>query len=220
MIVGDFHIQGIAVSPAEADPPLIVDPDAVLTLPIPGQLFKAIPGRNSQIGQSIGGVKHEELLQSRAVDILRELFRAFTIEDPFGLWVVEAPNHSIIITRRVNNVKRYVFFVPERSEFSGPGPRKARTWVRWNEVLGSLPPEQLFKFASGELCVSQDLRQKARPNRFACVNGHCRHSAIRMAQKTVTTSCSCDLESGTLQRRDEIFSFDPQTRGHEATRTR
>ena len=108
MIVGDFDVQGIAVSPAEADPPLIVDPDAVLTPPIPGQLFKAISGRNSQIGQSIGGVKHEELLQSRAVDVLRELSRAFTLEDPFGLWVFEAPNHTIIIMRRVNNVKRYV----------------------------------------------------------------------------------------------------------------
>ena len=136
MIVGDFHIQGIAVSPAEADPPLIVDPDAVLTLSIPGQLFKAIPGRNSQIGQSIGGVKHEKLLQGRAVNILRELSRAFTVEYPFGLWVFEAPNHSIIITRRVNTVKRYVSFVPEGSEFSGPSSRAV--WVRWNEVLGYL----------------------------------------------------------------------------------
>lgn len=107
MIVGDFHIQGVAVFPVKANPPLIVYPDAVLTLPIPGQLFQPIPRRNSQIGQSIGGVKHEELLQSRAVDVLRELFRAFALEDPFGLWVFEAPNHSIIITRCVNNVKRY-----------------------------------------------------------------------------------------------------------------
>jgi len=111
MVVGDFHIQSIAAFPAEADPPLIVDPDAVLTLPIPGQLFEVIPGRNSQIGQSIGGVKHEELLQSRAVNILRELSRAFALEDPFGLWVFEAPNHSTIIMRRVNNVKRYVSFL-------------------------------------------------------------------------------------------------------------
>ena len=112
MVVGDLHVQGIAVFPAEAYPPPIVDPDAVLALPIPGQLFKAIPGRNSQIGQSIGGVKHEELLQSRAVDVLWELSRAFTLEDPFGLWVFEAPNHVTIIMRRVNNVKRYVLNTP------------------------------------------------------------------------------------------------------------
>jgi hypothetical protein len=83
--VGDFHIQGIAVSPTKANPPLIVDPDAVLTLSIPGQFFEAIARRNPQIGQSIGGVKHEKLLQGRAMNILREPFRAFTLEDPFGL---------------------------------------------------------------------------------------------------------------------------------------
>jgi len=64
VIVGDFHFDGITVFPAEANPPLIVDPDAVLTLSIPGQLFEAIPGRNSQIGQGIGCVKQQELPQS------------------------------------------------------------------------------------------------------------------------------------------------------------
>ena len=79
----------------------------MLTLSMPGQLFKAISRRNPEISQSIGGVKHEELLQSRAVDVLRELPRAFTLEDPFGLRVFEAPNHITKIMRRVNNVKRY-----------------------------------------------------------------------------------------------------------------
>jgi hypothetical protein len=63
VIVGDFHIEGITVFPAEANPPLIVDPDAVLTLSIPGKPFEAIPGRHSQIGQGIGCVEHEELPQ-------------------------------------------------------------------------------------------------------------------------------------------------------------
>ncbi len=119
MIVGDFYIEGIAVFPAEAYPPLIVDPDAVLTLSITGQLFEAIPRRDSQIGQSIGGVKHEKLLQSRAEDVPRELSRAFSLEDQFGLWVFEAPNHSTIITRRVNTVKRYVSFYPHGPSSTG-----------------------------------------------------------------------------------------------------
>jgi hypothetical protein len=91
-----------------ANPPLIVYPDTVLTPPIPGQLFQPVPRRNSKIGQSIGGIEYEELFQCTAVDVPRELSRAFALEDPLGLWVVEAPNHSIIVTRRVNNVKRYV----------------------------------------------------------------------------------------------------------------
>jgi hypothetical protein len=28
MVIGDLNIMGIAVNPAKADPPLIVDPDA------------------------------------------------------------------------------------------------------------------------------------------------------------------------------------------------
>lgn len=112
MIVGDFHVQGIAVFPAEADPPLIIDPNAVSALPIPGQLFQAIPWGNSQIAQSIGGVKDEELLERRAVYFRWELSRALAPEDPLCLWVFEAPNHDTIIMRRVNNVKRYVLVFP------------------------------------------------------------------------------------------------------------
>ena len=122
MIVGDFHIQGVAVFPVKANPPLIVDPDAVLALPIPGQLFQPIPRWNFQIGQSIGSIKHEELLQSRTVNFLRELSRTFTLEDPFGLWVFEAPNHSIIITLRVINVKRYVSFCALTVRFQRTAP--------------------------------------------------------------------------------------------------
>ena len=107
MIVGDFHVNGITIFPAETNSPLIVDPDAVLALPIPGQLFEAIPRWHSKVGQRVSGIKNEELLQCWAVDILRELSRALAIEDLFGLRVFEAPNHSTIIMRRVNNVKRY-----------------------------------------------------------------------------------------------------------------
>jgi hypothetical protein len=112
VIVSDFHIKGIAAFPAETDSPLFVDSDAVSTLSIPRKLLKAIPGGHPEVGQSVGGVKYEEFLQCWAVDILRELFRAFATEDLFGLRVFEAPNHRIMIMRRVNNVKRYVSFSP------------------------------------------------------------------------------------------------------------
>ena len=110
MIVGDLHFKGITALPAKTDPPLIVDPDTVLALPIPRQLFEAVPRWYPQIGQRVSSVNHEELLQCWAVYILRELSRAFAIEDLFSLRVFEAPNHRTIIMRRVNNVKRYVLF--------------------------------------------------------------------------------------------------------------
>jgi hypothetical protein len=108
VIVDDLDVERVAVIPVEADPPLIIDPDAMLTLPISREFFQAIPGRHFEVAQRISRVQQEELLQGRSVNILWELSRALAIEDPLGLFVSEAPNHGAIITLRVNNVKRYV----------------------------------------------------------------------------------------------------------------
>ena len=48
MIVGDFDLVALAIVPHEADAPLVVDPDAVLTRPLPLQGFQAIRRRNAQ----------------------------------------------------------------------------------------------------------------------------------------------------------------------------
>jgi len=112
VIVGDLHVVGITASPAKANPPLVVDPDAVLILAISGELFEAVPRRHSEIAQRVSRVKHEELLQSRPVNTLWEPSRAFAIEDSLGLWIFKAPNHRTIIMLRVNNVKRYVVASP------------------------------------------------------------------------------------------------------------
>ena len=79
-----------------------------MTLSISGELFETIPWRNSQIGQRVSRIKYEELPQSLPVNALREFPRTLAIENPFGLRVLEAPNHRLIITHDVNNVKRYV----------------------------------------------------------------------------------------------------------------
>ena len=42
MIIHDGNIMGIAALPGEADAPLLVDADAVLTLPITGERFQVI----------------------------------------------------------------------------------------------------------------------------------------------------------------------------------
>jgi hypothetical protein len=107
VIIGDLHVVGITASPAKANPPLIVDSDAVLILAISGELFEAVPGGHSEIAQRVSCVKQEELLQGRPVNTLWEPFRSFAIEDSLCLWIFEAPNHRIIIMLRVNNVKRY-----------------------------------------------------------------------------------------------------------------
>jgi hypothetical protein len=60
VIVNNLHIIGVALFPTEADPPLIVDTDAVLTASIAAKPFQSIPGKAkiTQAGCRI------ELLQS------------------------------------------------------------------------------------------------------------------------------------------------------------
>jgi len=58
VIVRYLDTLGVAVVPDEANPPLIVDPDTVLTFAIAFQRFKTVGGRYPQIIQSSGIVEH------------------------------------------------------------------------------------------------------------------------------------------------------------------
>jgi hypothetical protein len=60
MVVNDFDGERVAVVPAEADPPLGVDPDAVLTEAISTQGLETIPGRHSKIGQRFRSMQHQK----------------------------------------------------------------------------------------------------------------------------------------------------------------
>jgi hypothetical protein len=53
MIVNDFHVVGISVLPMKADPPLIVDPNAVLAVSVAAELLQSV-SREVQITQAGG----------------------------------------------------------------------------------------------------------------------------------------------------------------------
>ena len=60
MVVHDLNIGGANFSPDEADAPLIIDADAVLTLPFVFQRFQVIPWWCLQEIQCLRGVKLRE----------------------------------------------------------------------------------------------------------------------------------------------------------------
>jgi hypothetical protein len=66
MIVGQFDIERSAVLPPQADPVLIVDPNAVLTRPVALQLLKPVIGRLHHIHQSVGTMKHSQFPQGNS----------------------------------------------------------------------------------------------------------------------------------------------------------
>ena len=60
MIIGDFHLECVALSPDEADSILIVDPDAVLSCAIALKRFQAIAGEKSKIREHVRDVNLNE----------------------------------------------------------------------------------------------------------------------------------------------------------------
>ena len=56
MIVDDLDVVGIAVTPTKANPPLVVDPDAVLSFAVASQGLQSIAGRCLQIAETARAV--------------------------------------------------------------------------------------------------------------------------------------------------------------------
>lgn len=68
VVVDDLDVGRSGVGPGEADPPLLVDPDAVLPGAVPAECLKPVPGRHPEVVEDLGGVQHHQLPQGRSLD--------------------------------------------------------------------------------------------------------------------------------------------------------
>ena len=112
MVVSDVDVVRIAFSPAEADAPLGVDPDAVLTRAVASKLLQSISRRKPQVCKALGSIEVEELAKSNPLNFGCKPPNGLPLKQPFRLAVREAPNHAEIITRCVINVKREASGLP------------------------------------------------------------------------------------------------------------
>jgi hypothetical protein len=64
VIVRDLDIVSIPVPPDKTNSILIVDPNTVLTRPIPFQRFQPVGRRNAKICEGCGVINHQKLSQS------------------------------------------------------------------------------------------------------------------------------------------------------------
>jgi hypothetical protein len=55
VVVNDLHLLRSGVGPHEADPPLVVDPDAVLSDPIALGGLKPVSGRDAEVFERLRG---------------------------------------------------------------------------------------------------------------------------------------------------------------------
>jgi hypothetical protein len=106
MIVHDLHLESVALAPPEAYAPLVIHPNAPLTFAIPGESLQLITRRNPEVRQCFGCIQDLQLSLHPALDIAWKPSGAFATENLLGPFVGKAPDHRLIITSYVNNVKR------------------------------------------------------------------------------------------------------------------
>jgi hypothetical protein len=94
VIVDDLDVVGIAFPPPEADPPLIVDPDTVLTGSIAAKTFETVAGWHAKIVQLLGGVQHPKLSQGHPLDTRSESPGGSPVEQPLGVPITQALDHA------------------------------------------------------------------------------------------------------------------------------
>lgn len=86
--------MGITFYPFEADAPLVIDADAVLSFASACQALKAICRGDSQIIQILGVVEHTQFSQGNLLDIRRKFARTLAQVYFVRLVVFEGFDHS------------------------------------------------------------------------------------------------------------------------------
>ncbi len=107
MVIDDLDVLGASSGPAKADPPLLVDADAVATNTITPELFEPVAWWHNEVIQCIGGIEDKKFAQRHPLGVLVELSDSLSLPDTFCLLVPERLQHSISITHCVMNVTRY-----------------------------------------------------------------------------------------------------------------
>jgi hypothetical protein len=61
MVINDLDVVDISLSPGEANPPLVIDPDTMLPLAVAFQSLKPVAWGDLQVLERFGAVKIQEL---------------------------------------------------------------------------------------------------------------------------------------------------------------
>ncbi len=90
VVISDLYIERVSFFPDETDPPLVVDPDAVLTCPVFLKGLEMVTTIDRQHPEVSRGIQHQKLAASRLLDRLKSDYRLI-VEDGFGVRVLERP---------------------------------------------------------------------------------------------------------------------------------
>lgn len=65
VVVDYLDVFGASLGPGEADPPLVIDPDAVLASAVALQRFQPVARRHAEIVESHSSIQNRQFSQSR-----------------------------------------------------------------------------------------------------------------------------------------------------------
>ena len=99
MVVNDLHLLRTGVGPHEADPPLVVDPDAVLPGPVTLERLEPVPRWHSEVVEHLRGADLAKLAQRDSMDSRIDRVHTFSTPQPFGVLAPERPDHYRRIER-------------------------------------------------------------------------------------------------------------------------
>ena len=105
VVIDDLDCGRAAIGPDEADAPLTIDADAVLTSPVALECFQTIARRNAQELQRCGGVQLLQFSQLYDFDI-DEASDAPTLKQRLRVAAAETLDHGTTITAAVISVNR------------------------------------------------------------------------------------------------------------------
>src|SRR5690348_10976964 len=110
VIVNDLHVRRSWRSsrPLEANPPLLVDSNAVLPQPVALERLEPVSGQRRQISQRRGGFQPIQL-PPRRTRKPGEAFDPLSLGEVLGVLVPVADNHGSILPAVTRYVKRNFF---------------------------------------------------------------------------------------------------------------
>jgi hypothetical protein len=89
VVVDDLDVMGISISPSKANPPLPVDPNAVLSRAVASQDLQPVARRRAEIGKRAGIVYLRQLAVRRPDDVVRHALDEAALPGGFGGGIAE-----------------------------------------------------------------------------------------------------------------------------------
>ena len=107
MVVAALDLMRSVRAPDEADAPLVVNPDAVLSCSVASKALQPVPRRASEVFQHAGCIQKEKLAVRLPLHLGSQSRHPLSFKDPPRQGVPEAADHGARLWHFDSNVKRY-----------------------------------------------------------------------------------------------------------------